>query len=139
MFKLESAYYEKGDTVLSTEKNNDKLMIVAEGLIEVVTSFESNEFIIDKFGRGSVLNYRNFFKQDPIQVTYRCAKDCQVFTLDLASMRDIIHDHYKKDNGKDIDRVQNKINKDKDKQFIEGSSKLKNTIMNVVVKNREIK
>jgi len=131
-------------------------MIIAEGTVDVVTSFESNEFCIDKLGRGSVLNYRNFFKKDLITVNYRCSKDCRIYSLDIEDINDIIDKNSKKSCIKKIDRYQNRVVKEStkypldyilvnpdekkiDKGFVARSSKLKNTIMGVVLKNRIIK
>ena len=132
------------------------MIIIAEGTVDVVTSFESNEFIIDKLGRGTVVNYRNFFKRDHNSVTYRCSSDCKVFSLDIEDMNEIIDRNSKKKEIKKIDRYQTKIIKETikypldyilvhpdekkiDRGFVERSSKLKNTIMGVVLKNRVIK
>lgn len=156
IFALSVTSIEKDENVIDLEAQSEALMIIAEGTVDVVTSFESNEFCIDKLGRGSVLNYRNFFKKDLITVNYRCSKDCRIYSLDIEDINDIIDKNSKKSCIKKIDRYQNRVVKEStkypldyilvnpdekkiDKGFVARSSKLKNTIMGVVLKNRIIK
>jgi len=40
-------------------------------MLEVLTEFEGNEFVIDKLKAGSILNYRNVFTDDKMLVTVR--------------------------------------------------------------------
>jgi len=156
IFALTVSSEERGAEVLGPEDKTTALMILAEGLVDVFTTFESNEFIVDKLGRGTVLNHRTFFKKDLITVSYRCSKDCRIYSLDVADMKDIIAKYSRKRFMKVIDRYQNKIVKQTvkypldyisvnpaekkiDRGLVARSSKLKNTIMSVVLKNRGIK
>ena len=61
--------------------------------MEVYTSFEANEFIIERLFRGSVLNHRAFFMKDSMYVNIRCQKEAKVLELPLESMKEIIKDH----------------------------------------------
>ena len=158
MFAMKLKSFEKDKVILDTDQPIESLYIINEGILEVSTSFEQNEFVIDKLGRGSILNHRTFFKKDAQNVTIRAAKDCRVFELELDSFKEIIWKYMEKRNKcmKAVDRYQNKIvkqpikypldyicvNSDEKKveqSQIARSTKLKNTIMNVVIKNREIK
>jgi CRP-like cAMP-binding protein len=104
IFALSVTSIEKDENIIVPEDKSAALMIIAEGTVDVVTSFESNEFTIDKLGHGSVLNHRNFFKKDIINVTYRCSKDCRIYSLDIEDMNDIIDKNSKKSCIKRIDR-----------------------------------
>ena len=84
-------------------------MIIADGSVEVLTTFESNDFILDKLGRGTVLNSRNFFKKEIVTVTFRCAKDCTIYSLDHESLQEIMEAYSKKTFAKKVDKYSNKI------------------------------
>ena len=49
----------------------DTLYMVVEGVLEVYTYFEGNEFSIEKLKPGSILNYRNLFTDDKMNVNVR--------------------------------------------------------------------
>ena len=49
----------------------DTLYMVVEGALEVYTDFEGNEFSIEKLKPGSILNYRNIFTDDKMNVNVR--------------------------------------------------------------------
>ena len=50
--------------VLACQSDIKSLMIIEEGVVQVETEFEKNEFIIDLLGQGSVINYRAIFLND---------------------------------------------------------------------------
>jgi len=90
-----------------------------------------------------------------MHVIIRAAKDSKILELSLDSMKEIEEKHSRKKFMKALDRYQNKIVKqptkypldyvavlpkiNRDEGYITRQNKLKNTIMNVVIKNREIK
>jgi hypothetical protein len=43
-------------------------------MIEVSTTFEGYEFVIDRLFRGSVINYRTFFMEEGAAVTLKFGK-----------------------------------------------------------------
>ena len=61
------------DMVLLREQQDDcnKIIIVISGTLEVFTEFEGNEFIIERLEAGSILNFRNLFTDDLMQVNIR--------------------------------------------------------------------
>ena len=79
-------------------------MIISDGILEVLTTFESNDFIMDKLGRGTVLNHRNFFKKETIEVTYRCANDCTIYSLDAESLEEIMLAYSKRGFARKVDK-----------------------------------
>ena len=42
----------------------NSIYFVEEGIVEVITEFENNEFVLDKLGPGSAINYRAVFLKD---------------------------------------------------------------------------
>ena len=47
------------------------MIFVVNGVLEVYTEFEGNEFVIEKLKPGSILNYRNIFTDDKMKVKVR--------------------------------------------------------------------
>ena len=72
------------------------MIFIEEGCLEVYTSFEANEFVIEKLYRGSAINHRAFFMKDSMYVNIRCAKEAKVLELSLESMKEVIKNHSEK-------------------------------------------
>jgi len=56
MFSLKPSTMEEGSIVLSTGQNADSLIFIEDGILEVVTELEDQEFVIEKLFRGSAIN-----------------------------------------------------------------------------------
>lgn len=89
MFNLEPKHYEKDSVVLANEHNANSLIFIEDGVLEHVTTFEQNEFILERLYRGSAINHRAFFMQDNMYVDLRCAKDSKILQLSLEKMQEI--------------------------------------------------
>ena len=109
MFALKSRNYEKDEMVLSEEHNAEALLFVDDGILEVYTSFEANEFIIEKLGRGTALNHRAYFMKDSMYVNIRCTKEAKVLSLPLERMKEIIARWPEKKFSNDMLYFQNRI------------------------------
>ena len=68
IFSLDEKIFEKDDTVLEKESQIDSIYFVEDGIIDVITEFEDNQFLLDKLGPGSVINYRAVFLNDEMYV-----------------------------------------------------------------------
>jgi len=64
--------------------------------LEVYSYFEANLFSIDRLGRGSAVNWRSFFKNDPMHVEIRCVKEAKVLELKLHDLEEIMYKNKKK-------------------------------------------
>ena len=90
MFALKSKQYEKDEVVLAEDHNADSLLFIEEGILEVYTHFEANEFVLERLYRGSAVNHRAYFMKDSMYVNVRCAKEAKILTLSLEDMKEII-------------------------------------------------
>ena len=90
MFALKSKSYEKDESIMSEDSNAEALLIVEEGLLDVYTSFEANEFVLERLSRGTVLNHRAYFMKDSMYVDIRCSKEAKILHLPLDSIKAII-------------------------------------------------
>lgn len=109
IFSLIQTQYEKNSIVLHAKEPADQIYFVEEGVVEVYTQFEGNEFIIDRLPRGSVINHRAFFIQDVLYVNLRCFVDSKLISLTQDSMRTLIHKYEGLKMGRDLLIYQNKI------------------------------
>lgn len=63
--------------------------MVEDGAVELYTTFEGNEFIIERIYRGSALNFRAFFMDDLMYVYARCCKNTTLLELDKQTIESI--------------------------------------------------
>jgi signal-transduction protein with cAMP-binding, CBS, and nucleotidyltransferase domain len=82
MYFLRPRYYEKGDILLRPDDHANTLLFIEEGLLEIYTKMEGNEFVIEKLYKGSAINFRAFFMDDTMYVHVRCAKNTTLLALD---------------------------------------------------------
>ena len=109
MFSLESRTLEKDEMVLVEDSPADALLFIEDGVIDVYTKFEQNEFIIETLYKGSAINHRAFFMQDYMYVNFRCQTDAKLLTLTHIKMKQLIEKYEEKSFGRDLLIYQNKI------------------------------
>ena len=62
-------------------------------MIEVSTTFEGHEFVIDRLFRGSVINYRTFFMEEGAAVTLKFGKASVLQVLPYEVLKRINEKH----------------------------------------------
>ena len=55
---------DEGEYLIKKGEDTSYLYIIELGQIEVVKTIEGNEFVVEKLGRGSILNYTSIFVED---------------------------------------------------------------------------
>ena len=161
VFSLQLENFEKDSIVLQTNNQADKIYFIEEGQVELYTSFEGNEFVIERLDRGSVINHRAFFIQDNMYVNIRCKVESKLLSLTQENMRQIIQKYESESVGRNLLIYQNKILKQERKYPLDYISQplnpklvadpalrekkdkhrnsIKNVIMRIVVEIRERK
>jgi signal-transduction protein with cAMP-binding, CBS, and nucleotidyltransferase domain len=71
IFTLKPQSYEEGDLVLAENNKSTSIIFVERGTVEVVTLVNEYEYIIDKLGEGSHINYRAYITGDSMVVNFR--------------------------------------------------------------------
>ena len=56
MFSLQPKTFEKDSIVLAEENAANALYFIEEGILEVYTKFENNEFVVEQLHKGSAIN-----------------------------------------------------------------------------------
>jgi hypothetical protein len=57
-------------------------MFVTKGYVEVIASFEGNDFSVEYLGIGSIINQNNFLFDHACSVTYLCVENTWTLELD---------------------------------------------------------
>ena len=160
MFNLESVAVEKENTILNDKEEMLNLTFVEQGQIDVYTKFEGSDFVIDKLYKGSAINQRVCFTQDPVMLFFKCATDVKLLVLPHQKMTQLIEKYEDKPFGKNLLILQNKLFKLQRKypcdyvvripryimlgmktsqDAIYRNNCLKNVVMRIVLENREKK
>ena len=71
MFAMKLKIYQKDAIIQKTSELPLSVMFIERGCVEVYTSFEGNEFVLDRLYPGSIINYRAVLFQDFVYVNYR--------------------------------------------------------------------
>jgi CRP-like cAMP-binding protein len=64
-----------------------------DGVVELYTSFEGNEFVLERLYRGSSMNYRAFFMEDLMYVFAKCVKHSVLLELNQKTFDSIKTTH----------------------------------------------
>ena len=72
MFTFKQQIFQGGDIILRTGDVCNELLFVENGIVEVFTEFEGNEFVIERLTQGAIINSRCFFMEDLMAVNIRC-------------------------------------------------------------------
>ena len=62
-------------------------------MIDVITEFENNEFLLDKLGPGSAINYRAVFLKDQMYVNFEAASEVKILYLPYQKLMDMVNKH----------------------------------------------
>ena len=109
MFSVVSKSFEKDTVVLAEEATANCLYFIEEGILEIYTSFENNEFILETLYPGSVVNHRAFFMSDQMYLNIRCSKLTKLLELSQTTMGEIRERWTQKKWSNDILFYQNRI------------------------------
>ena len=95
--------------MLTEEQPANALYFIEEGILEVYTKFENNEFVLEQLYKGSAINHRCFFMQDFMYVNLRSQTDAKLLVLSHVKMKELIQKYEDKPFGRDLLIFQNKI------------------------------
>ena len=89
MFDFKAKSINTSETLLSESQTSSSLFIVESGCLDVYTSFEGNEFIIDYLHSGAIINFRNFILDEPWVINIRAKQFSTVLRLKLSHLEAI--------------------------------------------------
>ena len=76
--------FEQGITLCERGKVADRLFIICEGIVKIVTKFDKrreDEFIIERLTRGAVINAQSFLIKDDVDTAFECETVVKCFVL----------------------------------------------------------
>ena len=75
--------------LLRPDDNAESMYLIEDGAVELYTTFEGNEFVIERLYRGSAVNFRAFFMDDLMYVYIKCCKNKLLLELDKKTLESI--------------------------------------------------
>ena len=79
--------------ILDDKDDIDSIYFMEEGIVQVSSEFEKNEFIIDMLGPGSIINQRAVFLGEQMQVSVKALTDCKILSLSLKKLLELVAKH----------------------------------------------
>jgi signal-transduction protein with cAMP-binding, CBS, and nucleotidyltransferase domain len=74
IYALVTEKYAKHEILQEPGGDANHLLFLQSGIIEISTSFEGQEFVIERLFRGSIVNFRTFFQVEGAVVTLKFSK-----------------------------------------------------------------
>jgi CRP-like cAMP-binding protein len=81
IFSMKHQAYEREQVIFHSASVADSICFIESGLVEVSTTFEGNNFVIDTLGPGSIINHRALFLQDYMTVNMMAQTDAKLMFL----------------------------------------------------------
>lgn len=85
-FKLKQISLESRDTLLKENDENESIYVVEYGYLEVFSTFDGHEFVIDFLGPGTILGHRSCFTDDTSFVNIRAPNPAYVTQLTVKDL-----------------------------------------------------
>ena len=95
IFSLKSKTFDKDAIIHAIDVPDlvEEIYFIEEGIVEVTTEFEMNDFTIDKLGPGSVINYRAVFLKDQMYVNMTAMTEVKILSLPLDTLMELVAKH----------------------------------------------
>ena len=93
-FRMKHVPYEINNEVFKPNDICDNMICVLNGLIEVKMNFDNEQTVVERLGKGSLINSFNFIVEEELQLTATIAsKNTSIYQISKSAFFDIvIHD-----------------------------------------------
>lgn len=85
--------FEKGSLLISRGQVANNLILINEGLVEVSVKYDRRRpgdyFVIERLGRGAIINYRSFMVADDADTDFVCLNTVSVFVLPYKKFEEV--------------------------------------------------
>ena len=85
IYGMERFTYEKESLICTAGEKTDKLFLIQQGIIEVAIKYDKRRpeqyFVIERLGRGAIINHRSFMIDDDSDTDFVCRTNVSVFVL----------------------------------------------------------
>lgn len=92
IYSMERVTYEKEHLLCKKNDEADKMFVIQEGIVEVACSYApkiEQPFVIERLGRGAIINHRSFMLRDEADTDFRCLTTVSCFVLHLDKLKAI--------------------------------------------------
>ena len=90
---MERFTYEKGTYLCKKDKTADRLYLIRDGIVEVAIKYdrrrEDQSFVIERLGRGAIINHRSFMIKDDADTDFVCLTTVSVFSLTTEKLDEV--------------------------------------------------
>ncbi|CAI2377400.1 unnamed protein product [Moneuplotes crassus] len=69
IYTLTKRFCKKGEIIQKVDEEATTMYILINGIVEIYTQFEGNNFVLERLWKGSVINYRTFWVKNDIFLT----------------------------------------------------------------------
>ncbi len=105
MYKLEKQNFEKDGFLFKCDDIATNMYIIQSGTVEIETTADGERFVIEKLGRGCILNQRGFLFADSNDTDARCTSFVSVYSLHIEDLEKI------RDNSPELDKSVRNVEK----------------------------
>ena len=90
---MERRTFEKGKLICQKDERADNLFLIQDGIVEVSLKYdrrrEDQYFVIERLGRGAIINHRSFMVRDDADTDFVCRTTVSVFQLNYHKFTEI--------------------------------------------------
>ena len=71
MYSLKEKFYLEGEYIANMNEDTDKIIFIEKGVVEAILVCEGNEFIVGRYGPGTIMHHDLFLTEDKVYVDLR--------------------------------------------------------------------
>ena len=94
IYSMERHTYEKGSFLCKTDVKVDRLYLIQEGIVEVAIKYDrrrdDQNFVIERLGRGAIINHQSFMVNDDADTDFVCRTTVSAFYLTTVKLNEIM-------------------------------------------------
>ena len=93
-YRMKHISYESNKELFKVNDLCDSMICVVNGLVEVKMNFDNERTVVERLGKGTLINCWNFIVEEELQLTATIAsKTCHIYQISKSAFFDIVtHD-----------------------------------------------
>jgi len=94
IYNMERITYDKGSLLCKKDVIADKLILIHQGIVEISLEYDrrcaGQPFVIERLGRGALINHRSFMIKDDADTDFVCRTTVSCFVLKFENFKELI-------------------------------------------------
>ena len=90
---MERQTYDQGSFICKKDEPAEKMFLIQDGIVEVSVPYdrrrEGEKFVIERLGRGAIINHSSFMIRDDADTDFVCRTIVSCFTLSNEKLREV--------------------------------------------------